>query len=128
MKAKRVRENGFVLFLVLVTMILVGAEMFVLAGGSNTILFQADNAYLQAVEQNLTASGLAWAKKNFEDENLQSVSETIELFLADINIKKAALSIFVKKGENEGAEVQINASCNRGGHILRRNKKYQIYR
>lgn len=128
MKAKRIRENGFVLFLVIAIMALVGAEMFVLAGSSNTILFQADNAYLQAVEQNLTASGLAWVKKNFENENLQNLNKTTGLSLADMNIKKAALSIFVEKGENEGAEVQINASCSRGGHTLRRNKKYQIHR
>jgi len=38
--------------------------MLVLAGGANTMLFQSDTAYLQAVERNLVASGLAWAKRN----------------------------------------------------------------
>ena len=61
---KKLRRNGFVLILVVVIIAAFGLEMFVLAGASNTILFQSDSAYLNAVEHNLMESGLAWAKKN----------------------------------------------------------------
>ena len=65
---KRVKQNGFVLVLVIAIISLIGVEMFVLAGSSNIILFQTNDAYLEACEQNLAASGLAWAEKNIKNE------------------------------------------------------------
>ncbi len=61
---KQLRQNGFVLILVITAIAAIGAEMFVLTGGANTMLFQSDTAYLQAVERTLVAIGLAWAKRN----------------------------------------------------------------
>jgi len=59
LKTRKEKRDGFVLVIVIITIALIGAEMFVLTGGSNTILFQTNNAYLQACQQNLIASGLA---------------------------------------------------------------------
>jgi hypothetical protein len=123
---KKARQNGFVMLLVIVALILVGFEMFVLAGSSNTIVFQTNSAFVESCEQNLVASGLAWVKKNIKSENQTSLNKTIELSLADMNIKRAALSVFVERVENKPAEVQITTSCSRGRQTLRHKKKYGV--
>ena len=126
MKIKKVRQNGFVMLVVIAALSLVGFEMFVLARSSNTIVFQTNSAYVESCEQNLVASGLAWAKMNVESENQTSLNKTIELTLSDMNIQRAALSVFVQRAENKPAEVQINTSCSRGRQTLRHKKKYGI--
>lgn len=126
MKIKKVRQNGFVMLMVIGALILIGFEMFVLARSSNTIVFQTNSAYVESCEQNLVASGLAWAKMNVESENQASLNKTIELPLSDMNIQRAALSVFVERAENKPAEVQITASCSRGRQTLRHKKKYAI--
>ena len=42
-------KSGFVLILIIAVIAVVGLEMFVLTGGSNIMLFQADIAHLRAV-------------------------------------------------------------------------------
>ena len=57
---------------------------------------------------------------------MKSINKEIELDLADINVKRAALSVAIEKPENKQAGVQINTSCGRGRQVLRHRKKYQI--
>jgi hypothetical protein len=123
---KKARQNGFVMLMVIAALILIGFEMFILARSSNTIVFQTNSAYVESCEQNLVASGLAWVKKNIKSENQTSLNKTIELSLADMNIQRAALSVFVERVENKPAEVQITTSCSRGRQTLRQKKKYGI--
>ena len=126
MKNRREKKDGFVLMIVVVTIGLIGIEMFVLTGGSNTLLFQANDAYLRAVGQNMIASGLAWAKKNIENENIESFNKTVPLEIGDISVTKATISIIIEQPDNEQARVEINASCNRGRQTFRHQKKYYV--
>jgi len=123
---KRLKNKGFALVLVIVIIALTGAEMFVLAGTSNTILFQTNNAYLKAAEQNLTASGLAWAQNYIENKTTKTFNKKTELNPADIGVKKAALSVTVEKPGNNTAKIQINARYCRGRQTLRHSEKYRF--
>jgi hypothetical protein len=126
LKIRKTRQNGFVMLIVIAALSLIGFEMFILARSSNTVVFQTNSAYVESCEQNLVASGLAWAKMNIESENQTSLNKTIELSLAGMNIQRAALSVFVQRAENKPAEVQITSSCSRGRQTLRHKKKYLI--
>ena len=114
------------LVLVIAMIALIGLEMFILSGGSNAILFQSNNAYLEACERNLTASGLAWAEKNIKNENIESFNRMIELNIANMNIRRSTLSVVMCTPLNKQTEVQINASCSRGRQTLESNDKYRI--
>ena len=124
MRMRNLREDGFALVLVVMAIALVGLEMFVLTGGSNTMLFQSNTAYLQACERNLVASGLAWAKRNIEDE--RSSAGTVDLNVAAMNVRGATLSVTIGTPRDKEADVQINTSCSRGRLTLRHNDKYRI--
>lgn len=123
---KNLRQNGFVLVLVITVIAVVGAEMFVLGGMANTILFQSDIAYLEGVERNLVASGLAWASRNIKNQSKETFNKTIELDITDMNIRRSTLAVIIAMPKDKQAEVQIDTSCGRGRHTLRHSNKYHI--
>lgn len=126
MKIKDEREDGFVLVLVIVMIALIGVVLFVLTEGTKTMLFQSDTAYLQALERDLTVSGLAWAKQKLRDEHREAFNKTVELDLGDMNIRGSTLSVTIGSPTDKEAEVQIDTSCTRGRRSLRRANKYKI--
>ena len=63
MKTCKKNRKGIILIFVIVVFAMVEMFMIIMAGSSNTFIFQADRDYLNACKQNLTASGLTWAKK-----------------------------------------------------------------
>jgi len=100
--------------------------MFVLCGMSNTILFQSDTAYLEAVERNLVASGLAWAKQNIINETKETFDKTVELDVTDMDIRRSTLAVIIAMPTAEQAAVQIDTSCGRGRCTLSHSDKYHI--
>ncbi len=123
---KNLRQNGFVLVLVITVIAVVGAEMFVLGGMANTILFQSDIAYLEVVERNLVASGLAWASRNIKNQSKETFNKTVELDITDMDIRRSTLAVIIAMPGAEQAEAQIDTSCGRGRRTLRHSNKYHI--
>jgi len=123
---KQAQQNGFVLILVAVVMALIGADMFVLAGLTKTMLFESNTAELEAAERNLTASGLAWAERSVKNKSREIFNKTIELDVTNMNIRNSTLSVTIGIATDKEAEVQINTSCRRGKRTFRHNDKYRI--
>jgi hypothetical protein len=123
---KEPRQKGIALILVITAMAIIGLEMHVLSGGSNTMLHQSNRIYLQACKRNLTASGLAWAKQNIRNNNTDVFGKRMELDASALNIKDSGLTVTVSTAPDKAAQAQINASCSRSGRTLRSNKKYEI--
>jgi hypothetical protein len=120
---EKIRQNGFVLVLVIAVIGLIAAEMFILTDISNSILFQADTAYLEACEQNLASSGLAWVRKNSGKEN---IGKTIKLDVSDMDISRSALSVTIEEPKSKEAKVRISTSCTRGRQTFTHSDKYRI--
>jgi hypothetical protein len=123
---KKIRQNGFVLVLVIIAIALVGTATYVLAGGTNTMLFQSDTVYLQACERNLRASGLAWAKQNIKNRNQGSFNRMIELDTANLGIRDSSLNVFISISQDKQAEVQINTSCSRASRTFKHDNRYIV--
>jgi len=123
---KKIRQNGFVLLLVIIAIAMVGTATYVLAGGTNTMLFQSDTVYLQACERNLRASGLVWAKQNIKNRNQGSFNKMIELDTANLGIRSSSLNVFISISQDKQAEVRINTSCSRASRTFKRNNRYII--
>lgn len=124
MKIGKTRQNGFIMVFVIVILTLIGMYMIVLTGDANTLLFQADIAYLEACEQNLTASSLAWAEKNID--NTMAPTGAFELDAAAMNIRGAVISINVSPEKNGASQVQISTSCSRARQTLTSVRKFTI--
>ena len=103
---------------------LIGEYMIILTSDANIFGFQADRAYLEACQQNLTASGLAWAKKNANTS--MTTTAAVELDTADMGIKKATLSVKLFVGERGKSQVEIETSCSKARQRLSSVKKLAI--
>jgi hypothetical protein len=117
------RCKGFVLVLVVLIIAVMGAEMLVLTGISNRMLFDANNAQLEATERNLAAAGLAWARR-VSTQNTQAFGRTVELDVASMGVSGAALKVTLGVPEDKTVQVQVNTTCSRGPRTLTRTHSY----
>lgn len=127
MKTQKQRRNGFVLVLVIVAIIIVGIELFVLAGMANTMQFQSHRAYVKACERNLLASGLAWARQNPQKSPGKDPGQRIQLDVSEMDILGSVLEVTFGAAGDE-PEVRIHTSCRRGRQTLRGSGTYKIER
>jgi len=118
--------KGFLLTLVIVALALMGVVMAVLAEGANTMLFRADTAYVQAVERNMTASGLAWARARITGGNVPAVAEPIDLDAPAFGARNATLTVSILNVQDTQAKVRIRAGCSRGRCTLDTCRDYAI--
>jgi len=123
---KEIRQNSFALILVIVAIALIGVVVFLLTEDANTLVFQSDMAYLEAVERNLITSGLAWAKQNIKNDSYDIFHKDIELDVTDLNIRVATLSVVIGTPKDNRVEVEVGTSCSRGRQTLRHQDKYKI--
>lgn len=120
------RNQGAVLTLVLVAVMLAGVVMFVLTEASNTMLFQADATYLQAVERNLMASGLMWARARISSNAEVRSQEPVELSTAAFGLPNAKLIVRILDGQSTTAKVQIETSCHKGRRTLKSSRTFSV--
>jgi hypothetical protein len=120
------RNQGAVLTLVLVAVMLAGVGMFVLTEASNTMLFQADATYLQAVERNLMASGLMWACARISSNAEVRSQEPVELNTAAFGLPNAKLFVRILDGQSTTAKVQIETSCHKGRRTLKSSRTFSV--
>ena len=120
-------RSGFVLVFVIVAIILIGTEMYVLAGMANTMQYQSHRAYLKACERNLTASGLAWARENTQKSSGENFGKTIELDVSELDILGSALEVTFS-ADGDVSKVRIQTSCSRGRQTLKDGGTYKIER
>ena len=130
---KKPRKKGFALVLVITAMAIIGLEMHVLTSGANTMLFQADTAYLEACKRNLITSGLAWAKRNIRNNNKETFEKAVELDVSKIfygsgsrRIRDASLIVTISTPTDKAPQAQINVSCSRGRRTFRGDDKHKI--
>ena len=121
------RKNGFVLVLVIMALMLVSVIMFVLSTGSSKMMFQSDTAYLKACQQNLTASGLAWARGNAKGRDVASPEQPVVLDVDGLGMRDALLTVeFISGSEAALPQVRITTTVSRSARTLRNEAAYDI--
>jgi len=117
------RRKGFVLIFIVLLIAVVGAEMFVLTGISNRMLFDSNTAHLEALERNLSAAGLGWAR-HAATQNTEAFGRTVELDVTSMRASGAALSVTLGVPKDKTLEVEVNTMCRRGPRTLKRSHRY----
>jgi len=98
------------------------------------MLFQADTAYLEACKRNLITSGLAWAKRNIQNNNRDTFEKTVELDVSKIfngsdsrRIRGSSLIVTIRGlPTDKEPHAQINVSCSRGRRTFKHDDKHKI--
>lgn len=123
----RKRNNkGFLLTFAIVALALMGTVLFVLAGGGNAMLFHADTAWLQAVERDLVASGLAWARANISAHGDAAARELVTLGTEAFDAPNAGLTVQIIQVQADHATVRIATSCSKGRRTLTASRDYTL--
>jgi hypothetical protein len=125
MNTARHTRPGFAILLVTFLIALAGMEMFILAGSSNTMLFQSQQAFLHAEEENLIASGLAWTRANAAAGTL-SLGPQVSLPVAQTDNRQSQLTVSVLSLEQRTARVRLNTSCRHGRQHLLHSAEYRV--
>ena len=123
---KTTGQDGFIMVFVIISLVVVAVVMYVLADGSNTMLFQTDAAYLRAAQRNLVASGLAWTRNTVEAQNTEAFGKAIELDVTGLGIREANLSVTINMSVPQKPQAQIDASCTRKRRTLAGKNEYPI--
>ena len=123
---KNIKQKGAALVLAITAIAIVGIEMHILSSGSNTMLYQADRAYLEACERNLVMSGLAWAKQNIQSNNRDNFQKNIEMDVSNLNLSNSSMTVKINTPSNESPQAQIIVSCSRSRRTIKSDEIYQI--
>jgi hypothetical protein len=119
-------KRGTVLTLVIVLLSLMGLVMLVLTEGANTMLFQADAAYCQAVQRNLTASALAWGRSQTSQGSAVAASDPVELDSRFLGECRVALTVRFTRISDAAADIHVETSCSKGRQMLRESHDHSI--
>ena len=123
---KRRKRNGTVLTLVIFALGLVAAIMVLLTEGAKTMLYQADAAHLRAVQGNLVASGLAWARHNMIDSNHPAGADPAQLDVEPLSERSVELTVRLVERADRQATVHVTTSCTKARQTLRSAEDYTI--
>jgi hypothetical protein len=123
---KTTNKKGLVIIIVVIIIAMTGSALLYLSSASNTMIYQSNNAYLKACQQNLIASGLEWARVNVHNGNTQNFDKMIELSITDMNIPNANLQVTITSRTDKQQEAQISTSNNFGRHHLKSNNTFII--
>lgn len=122
----RTREPGFVLIYVVTALALVGVAMSVLGGTTDTMLFQTDTALLEAVERDLVASGLAWAREQLSRRREAAVGEVFEPDTTAFGATTSRLRVTITNVGQDVALVRLETACTKGRRTLTNAHHYEV--
>ncbi len=120
------RDKGFILFIAVAVIPLIGIAMLLLASGAKTMVAETAMAKEQANERNLTASAVAWVKANRHELVAQQEGFTKQLDVAAFDLKHARCTVTIVTVTEDEAHVMIEAVHSRDGRPRRHSLKLAI--
>jgi len=119
------RRSGFILVYVIMLLAITAVVMLVLTEGSNTMLFQADAAYLQALDRNLAASGLAWARHQAA-RGEPATAGPVSLETRSLGNSRAVLAVEIaRRGDATGCHIETSAA--KGRQSISKSRQYVLW-
>jgi hypothetical protein len=123
---KTIRPNGFVLTLVIVALGLMTVILLVLTTGTQTMLSQTDRMYVSAVENDLIASGTAWAAAQLSAGRLTASDQGTPLDAGVLSERPCQLTVRLINRADNRAIVDISTSCSKARWTLTHSRSYTI--
>ncbi len=117
------RDKGFILFIAVAVIPLIGIAMLLLASGTKTMIAETAMMREQANERNLTASAVAWVKANQHELVGRQEGFTKQLDVAAFNLKHARCTVTLVKVTEDEAHVMIETVHSQDGRPRRHSLK-----
>ena len=117
------RDKGFILFIAVAMIPLIGIAMLLLASGTKTMIAETAMMREQANERNLTTSAVAWVKANQHELIGRQEGFTKQLDVTAFNLKHARCTVTLVKVTEDEAHVMIEAVYSQDGRPRRHSLK-----
>ena len=101
------RNKGFILFIAVAMIPVIGIAMLLLASGTKTMVAETAMMREQAHERNLTASAVAWVKANKDELAGRQEGFTKQLDVSAFDLKHARCTVTLVKLTKDEAHVMI---------------------
>jgi type II secretory pathway component PulK len=127
----RPHRSGIALILVISLIGLMGITLGYLSHSCRIMLLQTDRCYLKAVERNLTASGLTWARetiKKTEDRSQKSEDEgrTMILDVNELRGPQARLIVRIEDGNGPPPLVHVQTHVSSARQKVNRLRSFRL--
>jgi hypothetical protein len=119
-------RRGFVLITVVGLIALAGTALMLLTHASNSMRFDCQRMYSQAVRRNLNASGRAWAQHQIEKTRGQPPVGEKGLATDELAIPAAQLKVSITAKGREGFQVRVATSHRIGRRTSSSKAEYLI--
>lgn len=119
------RQNGFVLFVVIIFLMLLGFFMAVLTSHLKNLSYETNAERLKVYNQNLISSALAWANCN-KHRLAEKNGQTIDLDVTQLGINGSKASITVEAVDQDKIKIKLTAQCQRARLILKKTQHAEI--
>ena len=113
------RDKGFILFIAVAVIPVIGIAMLLLASGTKTMVAETALMTEQANERNLTASAVAWVKANQHELVGWQEGFTKQLDITAFDLKHACCTVTLVKVTEDEAHVMIEAVHSQDGRPRR---------
>ena len=123
---KTTGPNGFVLTLVIVALGLMTVILLALTTGTQTMLSQTDRMYVSAVENDLIASGTAWASTQVPAGRLTASDQGTSLDAGLLSERPCKLIVRLVNRDDNRAVVDVSTSCSKARWTLTHSRSYAI--
>ena len=120
------RNKGFILYIAVAVIPLIGIAMLLLASGAKTMVAETALVTEQANERNLTASAVAWVKTNQHELVGWQEGFTKQLDVTAFDLKHAQCTVTLVKVSEDEAHVMIEAVHSRDERPRRHSLKLAI--
>lgn len=126
MKNPRHNQKGFILFIAVAMLPLIGIAMLLMSSSTRMLLGELKLARRQAHERTILASATAWVKQNQDNLVKQHQGYSKELDTSDFDLKHSKCTVTIESITDGIAHVTIQAAARRDGHLWRRSIDLKI--
>jgi Tfp pilus assembly protein PilX len=112
------RQKGFVLFVVIILMTVLGLVLAILASHLKNLAYETTTERLKVYN----SSSMAWANHNAKQLAKKTAGQTIDLDVSELSINGGRAAITVTAIEGDKIKINLTAECSRGRVKLKRTR------
>jgi len=116
------RQKGFVLFVVIIFMTVLGLALAILTSHLKNLAYETTTERLKVYNDNIVSSSMAWANHNAKQLAKKTAGQTIDLDVSELSINGGRATITVTAIEGGKIKINLTAECSRGRVILKRTR------
>lgn len=119
-------RKGFIILLIIPLLILLPIAVIVMSRSTISLSTELRESRLEALCQDVLASGLAWSRQNIEMLSGYEANKEISLDVSNFGMKDCECNITVINVNEKSVDTEVDVRLTRGDRYIKRTKRYTI--